>query len=50
MEDKSIVQQLQEVCEEMCDKYCKYPEKYTANEWETAFQGICEQCPLMKLI
>ena len=52
-----IVQELQETIEkvmnEMCDNYCKYPEKYTKEEWdEIAFNddSPCINCPLTRLM
>ena len=50
-----IVQELQEtkVMNEMCDNYCKYPEKYTKEEWdEIAFNddSPCINCPLTRLM
>ena len=48
---KTIAQQLEEVVEEMCDKYCKWPEM-----WDEEMEGcelsessICQNCPLNKL-
>lgn len=40
-------QQLEEIATEICDKYCKYPEKYR-NE-EKMFGEACDQCPLDKI-
>ena len=47
----TIPQILEEVTEEMCNKYCKYP-----NEWDEEAEGcelaeseICENCPLNRL-
>ena len=53
MEDKqSVVQILQEVVDEMCNKYCKYPDL-----WDESVEGIelcesdfCKNCPLNKVI
>lgn len=48
---KSIPQILEEVTEEMCSKYCKWPE-----QWDDEAQGmdlsesdICANCPLNRL-
>ena len=49
-EDKSIARMLEEVCNQMCDKYCKYPGMYSREEWEDVFEDICDKCPLMRLI
>ena len=49
-EEKSIAKILEEVCNEMCEKYCKYPDMYSPEEWENVFEDICDNCPLMKLV
>lgn len=46
---KSIAQQLEEVTQEICDNYCKYPERYTAEEWDSVCEELCYKCPLNKL-
>lgn len=54
-EIKTITQQLEEICGEICDNYCKYPELSLethkdpdeANEW--MMNNCCEKCPLMRL-
>ena len=54
-EIKSITQQIEDICGEICDNYCKYPElsleKYKdpdeAYEW--LMNHCCEKCPLMRL-
>lgn len=46
---KTIAQQLEEVVEEMCDKYCKWPEKWD-EEIELYESSICRNCPLNKLV
>lgn len=48
--DKSIAEILEETANNMCDNYCKYPEKYTPEEWEQVFEDICSDCPLMRLV
>lgn len=52
--ESNIVQQLEEIAEEMCDNYCKWPAKYLEeNEHEVAYEKmwdeICVNCPLDKL-
>lgn len=39
----------EEIKSEMCDKYCKMPEQYSAKEWEQVQQEICGNCPLGRL-
>lgn len=54
-ETKTITEQIEEVCNEICDNYCKYPqislEKYKdpdeAYEW--LMNHCCEKCPLDRL-
>ena len=48
--EKNIAKILEETCNEMCDKYCKYPGMFTSEEWEDVFEDICDKCPLMKLV
>lgn len=48
--EKSIAKILEETCNEMCDKYCKYPGMYTPEGWENVFEDICNKCPLMRLV
>lgn len=52
---KSITEQIEEIKEEMCDKYCRYPEltKELTENKDEAFELLthmyCENCPLGKL-
>jgi len=48
---KTIAQQLEEVVEEMCDKYCKWPEMWddSMEDCELSESSICQNCPLNKL-
>ena len=50
-----IMQTLEKIASDICDKYCKYPDIY-ATEYgdnDEAFEKMCdercEQCPLMLL-
>ena len=50
-EQKSIAQMMQEIANEMCDKYCKYPDT-----WDEDKEGVplcdsehCRNCPLGRL-
>ena len=40
---------LVEVIEEMCDKYCKYPDSYDEDD-DMMYDERCNNCPLNKLI
>lgn len=48
----TILEQLREIVEDMCDNYCKYGEKLhhgeTDKEWEELAE-ICETCPLCRI-
>lgn len=51
MEEKKATQIINEVIEEICNKYCKYPE-----QWDEEKEGmiladsdICKNCPLNRL-
>lgn len=52
MSEKTIIQIIEEVKEEMCNKYCKYPNEYKPEEhdgmelWDS---DICKNCPLTRL-
>lgn len=50
--NKSVTTIIREVVEEVCDKYCKYPEKWDPEEHdgvELFDSDICANCPLMRL-
>ena len=40
---------LNSVIEEMCDKYCKYPESYDEDD-DKLYEERCDNCPLNRLI
>lgn len=49
--DKSIREQIDQICEEICNNYCKWPDK-----WDEEKEGIplfesdiCANCPLDRL-
>lgn len=39
-------QELEEVKEDICDNYCKYPTEYEDNE---LLEVVCNRCPLNRL-
>ena len=39
-------QELEEIKEDICDNYCKYPTEYEDNE---ILEVVCNRCPLNKL-
>lgn len=52
MEKDTVIDILHEVIEEVCNKYCKYPDT-----WDEEKEGctldkseICENCPLNRLV
>lgn len=48
----TIPQILEEVVEEMCQKYCKYPEQWDEEKegFELSESEICANCPLNRLV
>lgn len=54
--EKTVSKILEEVTEEMCNKYCKFPEEYFSKykdeeeAEEKLYSEHCENCPLNKLI
>lgn len=52
----SVQNILVEVVEEVCDKYCKFPELYekkygdSDEDMDKLIEECCEKCPLNKLI
>lgn len=50
MKEKTISQLLEEVANEICDNYCKYPAEYNSKkEFEELLDTHCLNCPLSKL-
>jgi hypothetical protein len=49
MEDENVRSILENVCDEMCNNYCKYKEE----SWKALERGeilyACEHCPLRRL-
>lgn len=48
---KTISEQVQEIANEICDKYCKYPENWDSEKegCELFESEICKNCPLNRL-
>lgn len=44
---------IEEIKEQICDNYCKYPEQYKVNDEEFGFDQmqdeVCVDCPLCRL-
>lgn len=57
MEKNTVTQELQNIVDEMCEKYCKYPAMYIGEHPGTEvdmledmmYQEICANCPLMRI-
>lgn len=52
MSEKTISQILEEAKDDMCNKYCKYPNEYKPEEhdnMELSESEICRNCPLCRL-
>lgn len=52
-EQKKITDILNELIDDMCNKYCKYPFEYDPEEHdgvELCDSEICQNCPLVKLV
>lgn len=50
---KTVADILGEVIQDMCDKYCKYPEEYVQKygaDDERMYGEVCDKCPLNKLV
>ena len=53
--NESVVNIIQEVIETVCDKYCKYPEYYSAKyededfAYDKMIEERCEKCILNRL-
>lgn len=50
---KSISQQLEQIAEDFCSNYCKWPNEYNEEEHdgvELSDSEICTNCPIGRLI
>ena len=47
MKEKTVAEIIEEVKEQMCDDYCRYPREQS--EAEMAINDICENCPMNRL-
>lgn len=50
MEKETVHNILVEVIDEMCDKYCKFPEQYRGDDEDELYEKHCDGCPLNRLI
>lgn len=53
MSEITVTKIIQEVVEDMCDKYCKYPNEWDPEEHDgqELWDGeICQNCPLSRLV
>ena len=51
-EGRTIALQMQDIVDEMCDKYCRYPKGWDeeAEGIELSESDICLNCPLNRLV
>ena len=51
-EKKTISQKLEDIANDFCDNYCKYPEKWDEEKegCELCESEICAECPINKLV
>ena len=40
---------IEEVIEQMCDDYCRYPKEWENKETDLTESDICDHCPLNRL-
>lgn len=52
MNEQSITQWLQDIVEDVCQNYCKYPDNWDEESEgvELSESDICKNCPLNKLV
>lgn len=48
-ETKTVTGVIEEVREAVCSNICKFPDRYTPDEWEQVFETVCRDCPLNRL-
>lgn len=46
---QTVAETIEAVQQEMCDKYCKYPELYKGKEPDSISDEVCVSCPLFRL-
>ena len=49
MEEKTVSKIMEEVIEEICDKYCKFPTIYEGKDEDELYDKHCDKCPLNRL-
>lgn len=50
--DKRITEQIEEIAEDFCNHYCKYPDNWDEERegYELSESDICANCPLSRLL
>lgn len=50
-EDRGILQQIEDIANEFCTNYCKYPDIWDAEKegCELMESDICQECPFNRL-
>lgn len=52
-DDKSIREILEDIVDDICNNYCKYPGEYNPEEHDgidLCDSEICNNCPLLRLV
>lgn len=49
MKNETICEIIESVKSDICDHYCKYPERYTEDKSDDIFDEKCKDCPLNRL-
>lgn len=52
--EKTVLEIIEEVRSEICDKYCKYSDinytrEYSDGEYDKMMEEVCDNCPLSRL-
>ena len=48
-EQKSITKIIEEVVDDICMHYCKWPDQWNEDDGELSDSEICQNCPLNRL-
>lgn len=46
---RTVAGLLSDIAADICNNYCKYPERYSEKEYERQLNEVCSSCPLNKL-
>lgn len=47
-----VMGQLEKLCEDICDNYCKYPEMFSDSPdgSEAMYEACCNNCPVVRIL